>query len=602
MSISLFARRAAVVLLLMPAMVGGNERGTPPSRIFHLDLQTLGAVNLESSRPGNIGERTAPLPPVSVSFVDSATLAVSFPVFNSRNVLSTRDVPQGGTRLFHTAVIDLNSTRVKAERSWGTAYLGDMVLSLSGGRFLVRSGSKLGVFSTDWVEERSYQLADPDSRTVTSSTGRTLFVITKVGEHQEDVEVLAAATLERMHAFAIESIGLDAVSDSYFAYLLPAKRGYAIFVLPLDLLGKGALPPRPPVYLPKEDGCNRPYFVKDDLLLLAGNCDALTLIRADGTLELERHLGATFFVFNVHTSQDQQRFAVDVAAGAVPTKTEGMPDPIRVYDTTALTTVASDVDLAPPSAERLPRLAFTLSGDGSRLAVLWGFDLSVYQLPRPLAVVFPPGTKAQAPGAPASTASPQASSADPATGGSVAGTDTDKSSDFQGGMQVQVQHSSDIDVSISLSDLRRDAIRAWVQISNRGATDVALAPEKATLEILSPGQKMLRAMNPDKLATAIQRVGEDDAEHERYGCELPGEPGAPSECAKARESAFQIQQASEATAADVRSSALRAQVVKPGEQVQGAIFFTYQKKRGESVLRLPVGDQVFEFHLPPKAK
>ncbi|HXZ28586.1 MAG TPA: hypothetical protein VEG08_11390, partial [Terriglobales bacterium] len=66
--------------------------------------------------------------------------------------------------------------------------------------------------------------------------------------------------------------------------------------------------------------------------------------------------------------------------------------------------------------------------------------------------------------------------------------------------------------------------------------------------------------------------------------------------------ADRVRQDAEATAADVKASALRAQVLKPGAQVQGAIFFTYQKKRGESILRLPIGDQVFEFRFPPKAK
>jgi hypothetical protein len=593
------ARWLAVVLLLATAIAADGQQAPPPPRIFHLDLHTLGAIGLEAPWSGDFHKPLPPGMPDSVSFLDGSRLAVSFPIFNPRTELSTRNEPRGGSHLFHTALIDVPSGRVVAETSWGTAHDEDAVLALPRGRFLVRSADKLALASGDGKQEQEHSLPEPGpgerpAKVLLSPSGQTVFVVMKRGEHQEHVEVLASATLTRLYAFGIESVGLDAGSDSYFAYLLPGKNGYALFELPLNALGKDALPPLAPLYFTQGDGCNRPDFVTDDVLLLTGYCDAVTLIAPDGGVKAQRHFGATMFVSPARPSRQQQRFAVSVARFSIPVKTERTPDPVQVYDTSPLAPVA-EVELPPHSEEYVPRLDLALSADGALLAVLYGFDLSVYRLPPPPAG---PASPAAATPGPAPATSTQAGSATPAP--VTSGVGDHQSSEFDQLTQTAVQHGPGIDVAVGLTDLHHDAIRAWVQISNHGTTDVALAPEKATLEILNPGHKVLPAMNPDKLATAIQRIGEDDGKSLRSGCEAtdPGYGTAP--CPKALASALEIERTAEATAADVRSSALRAQVLKPGEQAQGAIFFTYQKKRGESVLRLPVGDQVFEFHFSSK--
>jgi len=599
MRLPAWARGLAAVLLLAAALAGHGQQAPAPRRVFHLDLHTLGAVGLQDPAPAREKDIHSPDTPSSLTFLDNATLAVSFPIFNPRTVLSTRNDPQGGSHLFHTAVLDLGSGRVVAETSWGTANILDRVLALSPDRFLVRSGGKLAVVSRDWKKEREYDLGEV-AGSKTSATVmitprlETMFVIRRLDQHHEQVDVLSTETLTQMYRFRIESIGIEAASDSYFAYLLPAKKGYALFVVPVAALGKETSPALQPLYVTQDDTCIHPFFVTDDLLVLTGNCESLKQIAVDGRVRAQQSLGGNLAVLPAAMSLSERRFAVWVFPGWVrPYKTEGAPDPVMVYEATPLLRVA-EVELARYSDEKNPRLVYGLSPDGSRLAVLQGFDLSVYQLPPAVA------TGAQAPVGPPSTTSPQAGSAQLASAGGVAGTDAGNSSDLQRGTQVQVQHRSDVDVSVSLSDLRQDAIRAWVHVTNRGATDVALAPEKPTLETLNPEHKVLPALNPDKLATAIRRVGEDDAEHARYGCEPGTDEYNLPPCPKARASASEIERTAETTAADVRSSALRAQVLKPGEQVQGAIFFTYQKKRGESVLRLPIGDQVFEFRFPEK--
>jgi len=398
-------------------------------------------------------------------------------------------------------------------------------------------------------------------------------VVTPTGEHREQIEVLGSGSLTRLHAFSIESVGLDAVSDSYFAYLLPGKKGYALFVLALEALGKGELPPLRPRYFARRDTCNTPDFVTDDSVILTGLCDSVTLIAADGRVRGQSKLAPPAFLAEASPSQDQSRFVVGAVEPTSRSSGGGLKASVRVYATDRLTLV-SEVALPGHSEDHVPELHYALSPDGSLLAVMYGFDLSVYQV-SPTAPAASVGT----PSAPRTEGSPIAE-----------GTQV---------MPAGAQQGAAIQVTADLQDLRQDAIRAWVQISNRGTTDLPFTPEKATLEILNPARKTLAVLAPDKLATSIKRGAADDVEDARTACG-PEDHAFPELCANARATAFAVEQAAEATAADVKTSALRAQVLKPGEQVQGAIFFTYQKKRGESVLHLPIGDQVFEFRFPEK--
>jgi len=586
MSFSRCARWLAAALLLVTA-AGGDERAPAPQRIFQFDLYSLGAPDLEA--PGSSNTQLSL--PASVGFVNNSSLAVSFPAPNSRTVLSRRANPQGGSYVFRIAMIDLQSGRGEVLTSSATAQAPDRALTLPGGRLLLNLGNKVVLLAADGREERAYTLRQTRParpvRLLTSPSLRTLFLVTPAGEHQERVEVLATDTLTQLHAFTIESMGFDAASDSYFAYLLPGKNGFALFELAMRDLGSGPVPPLTPLYFTHGDGCILPKFVADDLLLLTGLCDSLTLIAHDGSVRAQQRLPFICFLTEASPSADQGRFAL----AFVRTMLEE-PIPVRVYDTHQLT-VVSDLELRRRSDEWVPQVRYALSADGSLLAVIHGFNLSVYQLPPPAPgeVRLEAGMQASRPPFALST-QPAPAQPGPPTPASAA--------EAAYGPHVEVQRAAGLEVAVSLGDLRQDAIRAMVRISNHGTTETALAPERATLEILNPAAKTLRSMNPDKLATGIQRVGTDDAEHARYGCE-PGESSAVSGvCDKVLADAFEMERSAELTAADVRAFGLRAQTLKPGSQVTGAIFFTYQKRRGESVLRLPIGDQVFEFRFPPQ--
>jgi len=576
MSFSRRARWLAAALLLV-TVAGGDDRAPAPRRIFHLDLKSLGAVGLVIPWSGDYRKPIPPGLPESVAFLDGSTLAVSFPISTPRTDLSAGNKSRSDNHLFHTTLIDLPSARVVAETSWGTAHDEDAVLALPRGRLLVRSGDRLAVVSREWKQEREYALPQPGpeefpARVSLSPSGQTVFVVRKAGEHREQVEELSSESLTQLHAFTIESVGLDAGSDSYFAYALPGKKGNAVFVLPLSALGKGDLPRLQPLYFTQQEVCNHPYLVTDDRLVLTGLCNSLTLIAADGSVRAQQGLGHFSFVAEATSSQDQRHFAVPVVGGILPGPTQRMSSPLRVYETQQLS-VVSELVLWPQFEDSVPLVHYALSADGSLLAVMYGFDLSVYQLS---ASTPAPGVASPSP--PGAEASPKAEPKLAAPPG--------------------VQPGPAIAVAANVLDLGHNAIEVWVQVSNHGTTEVALAPEQATLDIVSPVHKTLAALKPDKLAFDIKRVGQVDADYEwNTRCDFLN-PYA--DCGPAGSVADGIRQDAEATAADVEASALRAQVLKPGEQVQGAIFFTYQKRRGESVLRLPIGDQVFEFRFPPQ--
>ena len=172
----------------------------------------------------------------------------------------------------------------------------------------------------------------------------------------------------------------------------------------------------------------------------------------------------------------------------------------------------------------------------------------------------------------------------------------DKNSELvtQQGVRIEILHAPGLDVAVSLLDLQEFATRAWVQVLNQGSAGVPLDPARATLEIVKPKSKTLPAVSADKVADKIKQAADVDAENRSSaGCAMMRAGCAQSSSGVA--SSKEVEQRADAMIANVRSTALQAQMVKPGEQAQGAIFFAFERKRQESVLRIPVGSLVFEF-------
>ncbi|HYX70698.1 MAG TPA: hypothetical protein VE825_16305 [Terriglobales bacterium] len=203
---------------------------------------------------------------------------------------------------------------------------------------------------------------------------------------------------------------------------------------------------------------------------------------------------------------------------------------------------------------------------------------------------------AQGPGGPAPAAAPQAGASQPAVPSALRWAEGAKDSELvtQQGVRIEIIHAPGLDVAVSLLDLQEFATRAWVQVLNKGSAGVPLDPAKAALEIVKPKPKTLPAVSADKVADKIKQAADVDAENRSSaGCAMMRAGCAQSASGVA--SSKEVEQRADAMMTNVKSTALQAQTVKPGEQAQGAIFFTFERKRQESVLHIPVGDMVFEF-------
>lgn len=193
---------------------------------------------------------------------------------------------------------------------------------------------------------------------------------------------------------------------------------------------------------------------------------------------------------------------------------------------------------------------------------------------------------------PSPAPAPQAATA-PAT---VRWVEGDKNSELvtQQGVRIEILHAPGLDVAVSLLDYQEFATRAWVQVLNKGSAGLPLDPAKAALEIVKPKPKTLPAVSADKVADKIKQAADTQAEgRSGAGCAMMTAGCAQNSSGVA--SSKEVELRADAMIANVKSTALQAQTVKPDEQAQGAIFFAFERKRQESVVRIPVGDLIFEF-------
>jgi hypothetical protein len=207
---------------------------------------------------------------------------------------------------------------------------------------------------------------------------------------------------------------------------------------------------------------------------------------------------------------------------------------------------------------------------------------------------------AQAP-SPAPSAAPQAApSAAPAT---LRWAEGDKNSELvtQQGVRIEIIHAPGLDVAVSLLDLQEFATRAWVQVLNRGSAGLPIDPAQATLQIVKPKAKTLPAVSADKVAEKIKQAADVQAEGRAgAGCALMSAGCAQNSSGVA--SSKEVQQRADAMINSVKSTALLAQMVPPSGQAQGAVFFPFERKRQESLLRIPIGNQIFEFSFMAEKK
>jgi hypothetical protein len=362
--------------------------------ILQLDLRSLGAVGLEVpdedlSRPVYGGR---------ISFVDNSTLAISFPVFNPVLKLSTREHPAGGSILLHTVVLDLTSGHTKSERSWGDVGKTDVIAA--GNRFVVISDGRIQVMSRDLQPEREYAYGlNKPFRMGTSETGGTLFLLVQ-DEQNELVEVLDANGQEAPYTFRVPSAdGNDAFSDASFAFTQQKGKVTEIFRASLEQLRLGATNLHPLRFRAK-GACRNPFFITNELLILGGKCDKLTVLGADGAINAQqlvgeltflgpggtlRKFGTLSYLADFATSRDQTRFAFILRDAQRRARKGELPAAVYharsllVYDTSLTKLFETPVRQVSKATYAVDQ---ALSPDGSLVALLVGWTVTVYRVPQ----------------------------------------------------------------------------------------------------------------------------------------------------------------------------------------------------------------------------
>jgi hypothetical protein len=172
--------------------------------------------------------------------------------------------------------------------------------------------------------------------------------------------------------------------------------------------------------------------------------------------------------------------------------------------------------------------------------------------------------------------------------------------DVKNDNKIEGLKTDSVHIFVSIADLKETEYnRVWVQVSNHGKSPIDFNPESA---VLLKGDKSVRAEIADKAAHSIQKFGE--AKSQELSSAHCNQMGA-VQCQPTNtqmQMSKQVAQFSNQQAQWVRDNGLKQKSVAPGSEVQGSIFFRKDKKSADYILRIPVGDQTFEFPLSAQNK
>ena len=177
----------------------------------------------------------------------------------------------------------------------------------------------------------------------------------------------------------------------------------------------------------------------------------------------------------------------------------------------------------------------------------------------------------------------------------------------QGGMRIEALRIGGILIKVSpLNEVAQQFTQTWVGIVNSGP-DAAELHAGASVEVLKPNADTLAAVPAGKVAKVIATQGgvaaqvlTNTEQGGDLGCKgaqitdcVPTGSGSTTQAAKDRGevASGQARWAQEHGLGETR--------LTPGVAVQGAIFFPRGKIK-EYVVRVPVGNYVFEFPFGPK--
>jgi tetratricopeptide (TPR) repeat protein len=219
------------------------------------------------------------------------------------------------------------------------------------------------------------------------------------------------------------------------------------------------------------------------------------------------------------------------------------------------------------------------------------------------------------------------------------------SRDFTGGNLTERITANGVTVVASITKKPSDFVktaRATIAIQNAGTKPVDILPQPPTMIVLAPKVRVARLMNAEEVAQQIEKKGESKANWIKFwGADattsvtttvnsnwsnnynnryyIPPQYGyrpnwnwnrngnwgygnqtittqVPDWAARARaiQKASDVSNKSSNDAADTRQTALGPTTVPPGQQLYGTLDFD-DTKFTKSLVRIPVGDAVFEF-------
>jgi hypothetical protein len=169
------------------------------------------------------------------------------------------------------------------------------------------------------------------------------------------------------------------------------------------------------------------------------------------------------------------------------------------------------------------------------------------------------------------------------------------------GHMVETVTSNGITVQVSLQDTGWK-LRAAIAISNQAGTGVHVLPALVTLDELQPSLRSLRELDPAKLSRMVN--------HQVMRTAANAEPSPSAIVLRTRGSASLTTASYRADSTDyfadhnaaAETSNLQALALKPGvlasgQKTSGVLWFERNANLRELSLRVPVGDQIFDFPL-----
>ena len=174
---------------------------------------------------------------------------------------------------------------------------------------------------------------------------------------------------------------------------------------------------------------------------------------------------------------------------------------------------------------------------------------------------------------------------------------------FQNGRFWFKAANQDDTLRATVSVVHKDEwMEAWVVVDNRSDQDIDFRPSDCTMALVSPKQRNLLKIDPDRLSAwilngrgqafgrALDRFGAANLDNPLYGDKQRAE--------EARQRIREQQLGDQRDAEWVRENGFRTQTLEHGQTARGIVFFQPERACAgscEVMLRVPMAPTVFEF-------